>query len=570
MKSFVKLLSVILSICIIAGSASVISSAAEKSISFTVTTDTHLQAKANSSVPEQNAESEVNTEGMIDKDIFYYAAQQGQMNYESTAIIKSMLRNFEESDDEILLIAGDLTDGKRNSHLEMAQLLKETEQRSGKRILITVGNHDCDEKSDDVYIDINEFKEIYHDFGFDEAADTLDGTASYTAELSDGYRLIAIDSCIYGKDDGEINSKTLDWIKAEAEKAKADGVIPVAMMHHSILPHYYVQPMIGGYSSTADKLADMGINFVLTGHIHANDISSAVSKKGNMIYDVQTGSLITAPNAYKRVTLTGTKADIKTDYVTEIDTNDLPGGYSDAQLARINEDFSKYSEDFFEAGVCRWLNRYIGSADKLGKTLKLEKGSWAFNVLDKLLRNIGNALNTPIYDDGSTPGTADSIEEIAANAGFEIPASRYAMPYQAAARIMSAFFFGDEEKQLAGGETELLFACLKAVLAQALTDIAVKDAAELLFSVTGINIRDAIVGAKAKFYYSDLLAARLAEALILTLTDGLTSDLSAPSDLETSFDFAVRASEELVPLGFFEKILNFFRMLLAALGLIKA
>lgn len=557
-----KILCIILSMILIFGSVSVATAKEADKLKITVTTDTHLQAVEGNPLPEMNDETTEFTEGMIDKELYYYAAQQGQMNYESKAVIKAMLKDFENSDSRYLLIAGDLTNGKRNSHLEMAELLKECKERCGKKIFVIVGNHDCAKESSEDRINLAEFKEIYADFGFNDALVKSDFSASYTADLDDEYRLIAIDSCVYGVDDGELDEKEMEWVKEQAAKAKADGKKIIAMMHHSILPHFYVQPMIDNYSSLAETFSDCGINFVLTGHIHANDISSAKTKNGKTLYDVQTGSLIVSPNAYREIEISGDKFDITAKYVTAVDTNDLPDGYNESQIERIKTDFVGYSEDIFSSGICRWLNRYIGSAGKLGKTFKLEKGSFGYNLLDGILKNVGNALNTPIYDDGETPDKLDSIEEIAEAGGIDLPESEFIMPYQLAAKVYSAFYAGDEEKQLANGETDLLFLCLKAVILQTLNDLAFKDINALMESI-GLNTKDIAVSAKAKVYYSDLLATKLAEALIVSLTAGITSDLSDPADLDVTINLN-ESVQTLIPLTFFEKLLWFFRAFIAA------
>lgn len=557
-----KILCAVMAMLLVFGSVSVASARETDKLKITVAADTHLQALEGNSLPKMNEETTEFTEGMIDRELYYYAAQQGQMNYESNAIIKAMLKNFENSDSSYLLIAGDLTNGKRNSHLEMAQLLRECEERSGKRIFVIVGNHDCAKESTNERINLAEFKQIYADFGFSDALAVRSDSASYVADLNDEYRLFAIDSCIYGADDGEVDKAELEWVEEQADKAKTDGKKIIAMMHHSILPHFYVQPMIAGYEKLVDTFSNCGINFVLTGHIHANDISSARAKNGKTLYDVQTGSLITSPNAYREIEMSGEKFNISTKYVTSVDTNNLSAGYNESQIERINSDFSGYSRDIFSSGICRWLNRYIGSAGKLGKTLKLQKGSFGYNLLDGILKNVGNALNTPIYDNGETPDKLDSIEEIAKKGGVDLPKSEFIMPYQLAAKVYSAFYAGDEEKQLENGETDLLFLCLKAVILQTLNDLAFKDINDLGEAI-GLNMRDAQLSAKAKLYYSDLLATKLAQALIVSLTEGLTSDLSDPADLNVTVDLS-QSVDVLIPLTFFEKLIAFFKAFIAA------
>ena len=567
MKKFLKRsVAVILCIMLVAASL-VFASAKDKELKFTVASDTHFQCESDLAPLSNDPSAEKYISGMLNSDVYSYAAMQGQMDYESKAIVKKMLSDFASSDSEYLLIAGDLTCGKRQSHLELAELLGQAEKDSGKQIYVICGNHDCDKKADEKYIDIDEFKSIYADFGYSEALCRHESSGSYTVDLCDDYRLIAIDSCIYGKDNGEINDSVLGWIKEQAEAAKADGKKLIGMMHHSILPHFEVQPMIKKYSSLASTLADLGIKLMFTGHIHANDISSAQSKSGNVIYDIQTGSLICAPNAYRTVTVTDEKIDIKSSYVTSIDTNDLVKGYSEKQLALIKSDFASYAWGFYEAGICKYVNRYIGSAGKLGKTLKLTEGTLPYDELDKLLRKVGKALALDIYDDGSTPGVVDSIEEIAGLADYTLPKSDYKRPYQVAAKIMFSFYHGDEETVLGGNEVPLLYDCIKAALAYFVTDLTFgNNISELLIKLSDVDLRNENISVLSKINYADNAVSKLADALLLSLTDGLRADLCSPSDINVTIDGYGTAND--IENGFtinlfkkvFEKIFEIFNI----------
>nr|MCR5484330.1 metallophosphoesterase [Clostridiales bacterium] len=287
-----KIAAVILAV-ILAANPFLSSFAVGNELKIFVASDTHYQsAKDRSPLAEAD---EAFSEGMLDRDVFSYVSMQGQMNYESGAIMRAMLRAFSASDAPFLLIPGDLTCGKRASHEEFAAMLKETEENTGKKIFVIPGNHDTDDDDFEKYISINEFKKIYSDFGYGEALSSDDKSGCYTAELLNGYRLLAIDSNIYGKDNGKVDSSRLKWIKEQLKTAKNDGVKLIAMMHHSLLPHFEAQSMIPNYRSLATLLADSGVKYVFTGHLHANDITSSRSLKGNVIYDIQTGALITAP-----------------------------------------------------------------------------------------------------------------------------------------------------------------------------------------------------------------------------------------------------------------------------------
>lgn len=534
---------------------------------LTVAADTHFQCFTDLGDFPADPSQKSNTEGMLDKEVYYYTSTQGQMNYESYAIMKQLLASFVTGDDEYLLIAGDLTCGKRQSHIEYAQMLREAEKESGKEIFVICGNHDCDDNNLDRYIGIDEFKEIYADFGYNQALSCHADSGSYTADLSEKYRLIAIDSCIYGKDDGEINSSVMQWIREQAEAAKADGKELIGMMHHSILPHFYLQPMIDDYYTIAEQLADMGINLVFTGHIHANDISSAKTKSGNTIYDVQTGSLITSPNAFRHVAV-GDTVKITSEYITEINTDDLMDGYSPEQLRRIEESFSDYSYGFFEAGMCRWVNTFIGSAGKLGKVLKLDPDSPEYQELDRLLRIVGSSVNLPIYDDGSTPGELDSLEEIAASAGYILPESGYERVYQIVAALMGNFFHGDSGETSLDEETALLLDCIRAALAHCLVNLIAEGGLNNLLGYLNIELpKDRLVSEAARITCAQSIASELVTSVITPLLQGIADDYSEPDDINAELDLN-NVNSSLVnraSMNIFESIIRYFYRLFKAL-----
>jgi hypothetical protein len=138
--------------------------AAQTPLQIMVAADTHFQCTA-----DLGAFSDEYTEHLLNREVYGYASTQGQMPYESEAILAQMLEEFAASDAACLLIAGDLTCGKRQSHLRLAELLRQTEARSGKQIFVINGNHDCDAESSDNGISMEEFREIYADFGYTEA-----------------------------------------------------------------------------------------------------------------------------------------------------------------------------------------------------------------------------------------------------------------------------------------------------------------------------------------------------------------------------------------------------------------
>lgn len=516
-KHIRRTIALLLFICIASCSLSMAVGAADEPLLLTVAADTHYQCAADLSEP-----SDKYTEYMLDKETFGYASTQGQMPYESDAILRQMLSEFIASDSEYLLIAGDLTCGKRQSHLAFAAHLRQAEQQSGKHIYVIIGNHDCYAQSDETHISMQEFREIYADFGYNEALVCDTDSASYAVDLNDRYRLLAIDSCIYGEDEGRITQSVFRFIRSQVKRAAADGKELIAMMHHSLLPHYALQPMIPSWRFYAGWFAANGIQTVLTGHIHANDIASS-ELAGKTIYDIQTGALISSPNTYRTLTLYPDKTQVESHFITRIDTDLLPEYLTETQKAMLQEDFASYAKAYFESGVCKWMNRNLGSVDRLARWFKLKEGTTAYDAAQRVMSRLGAAVGQDIYDTGS----GRSIEETLRRYSISIEKSAYTKPYQIAAKIMYGFFHGDEDAIGNEADTRLLLRCVEGALLSAMQSESDPTALDALI---GSIVENA--AALPPSVAMRQCAEKTAFALVQTLADGFTEDYSAPEDLQ--------------------------------------
>ncbi|MBQ7598381.1 MAG: metallophosphoesterase [Clostridia bacterium] len=555
-----KILSGILTAVIFFACVPVVAFGGDTPLKITVAADTHFQCAA-----DLGDFSDVYTEYMLEPELYGYASTQGQMPYESEAILCEMLAEFTASDAECLLIAGDLTCGKRASHLAFAEYLRETEETSGKKIFVINGNHDCDAEGSDTGISMEEFREIYADFGYTEAVARHKDSASYAAELNGKYRLLAIDTCIYGEDEGRISANVFQWIKAQVKQAKADGKTPVAMMHHSLLPHYELQPMIDFWQFYAGWFADHGIQTVLTGHIHANDISSCVSDCGNTVYDIQTGALIASPNTYREITFSDDTVTVESRFITKIDPSLLPSQLTDAQRALLAEDFPAYARAYFENGVCKWMNRNLGSVNRLARWFRLKEGTSAYAAAEKLMKTVGAAVGQEIYDDGS----GCSIEAALLPFGITVPESDYRKPYQVAAKIMYGFFHGDEDAAGNEADVKLLLACLEGAVLTALKDGFSESSLRTLASA--LPGSELLTNKLATMPLSKLqreIAEKTALALLETLTGGFIDDYSTPEDLNVSLPSSVSGDATALHASIhaFRLVAEFFQRLFGIKG----
>lgn len=251
--------------------------------------------------------------------------------------LDGVLRNAVESGENYVLIPGDLTkDGELESHKALAERLERFEKETGIPVFVIPGNHDINNSNAVTFengykepaekTSPEQFREIYENLGYDMADSFFvpeegkkGGMLSYAVTLG-GYRLIAIDSCMYSEDngaegnehitDGRIADGLLEWIVDESENAVEQGLTPVAMQHHNLIPHMDIEEatlwkfVVQDWLRVAETYADAGLHYVFTGHLHSNDTVSHVNDNGETIYDILTPTLTGYPNYYKTIDFT--------------------------------------------------------------------------------------------------------------------------------------------------------------------------------------------------------------------------------------------------------------------------
>lgn len=105
---------------------------------------------------------------------------------------------------------------------------------------------------------------------------------------------------------GCFQSKSMDWLTKNNDFTKPNSdTIVIGQCHHSVLPHWGMEEeittgfIIYNWQEVADFLADYGMRYVYTGHMHANDTVSRVSFNGNQIIDMETSANVSVGSSYK-------------------------------------------------------------------------------------------------------------------------------------------------------------------------------------------------------------------------------------------------------------------------------
>lgn len=158
------------------------------------------------------------------------------------------------------------------------------------------------------------------------------GYFSYIARVKkeytndNGLTIIMLDTSIYSADSeekhrdnrenipGSINIEMLRWTVKKIDEAKKRKDMVIVVAHHAFLPNFRNQELAFApfiIKEWRDKfidedprinkktpieiLADSGVKFIFTGHLHENGTAKYTTEENNTIYDIQTGSTITYP-----------------------------------------------------------------------------------------------------------------------------------------------------------------------------------------------------------------------------------------------------------------------------------
>ena len=327
----------------------------------------------------------------------------GSLWMESEGMLESALAAFAQKAKttgmQYLLIPGDLTlDGELKGHKALAKRLERFEKETGIRVAVIPGNHDINntdgfdfssgKQKPAEMTSPAQFREIYENLGYDlpnmeqfqPKNGKLGGGLSYAADLDGGYRLIAIDSCKYSKDQSEkgdfkstggmIGKDLLRWIKAQIKAAIAAGKVPVGMIHHSLRLHHGLQKLTSGFliddaKHLCEALAGAGLRFVFSGHIHTSEIADYKAGNGAVLYDVATSSLADLDPTIREVAF---EASSPKDVTVQIKTSPADCVKSVTVNGRRQE--SPIGKASFEAMYHGDVRRFVGMAvDKyIGRT----------------------------------------------------------------------------------------------------------------------------------------------------------------------------------------------------------
>lgn len=463
-----KSLSIILSLTLVLCSCLVLTASAKNDsdeFGFAVASDTHYVH------PVKQAGTTLADEGWVTT----FNSESESLTNQSGFIIDEFLKECAENPKcQFVLITGDLATHGRDyvsEHEAVAAKFRKFEKETGKQVYVINGNHD---NAKDMPVDHKKFTEIYHEFGYDEALSTDEGTCSYSANLNDEYTLVALDTCDERYRVVPNNDITrMDWAVKQIKAAKKQGKKVIMIMHHNLLEHNPFQKLneknyvVNTPYSFAGLLADLGVKLVFSGHTHCNNVKSYTSFLGNTIYDFSMSSLGNFPAEYKYFNVTDSKISYETKKINHIDADKLAEvckGFSNEALEIMKNNLQAYTWSMSYKEYSEDLRENISP-----ETLGVEESSALYTKLKPVTDTIKEMSDTPIYGKGG-------IQEQAAAYGLEIPDSEYKTLNDAMTLAMLRCKIGDKRYNLNSNDFTVLirllaFTVRKSIAATADSDI---------------------------------------------------------------------------------------------------
>lgn len=212
------------------------------------------------------------------------------------------------------------------------------------------------------------------------------GAMTYIAARHDGlYTCIGLDVVQSNAEEGhvlggQVQNSTQLWLTKNAEflKPNANTVI-TGISHHSFLPHWsYEEQVTTGFivynwKEMSDFMADLGMRYIYTGHMHSNDTVSKISFNGNQLTDMESSANLSVESQVK---------------ITKIKFGSYGTSYAEKAMLSAYPNKKVYAEDLFDL---------IYASDKYGYVAKNKLGEF-LNYTDKSITDFSRYAQRRVYD----------------------------------------------------------------------------------------------------------------------------------------------------------------------------
>lgn len=336
---------------------------------------------------------------------------------------QALIDNAIKQKPDMLIVTGDLTlNGEKVSAEKLAELLKQLSDQ-GIKVFVIPGNHDVNdgwarkfvgdkqEKTD--AISIADFKEIFADCGYQGATNYDPNSLSYSVAVNQTYDFLFLDSNIYTEDGhqltrpttgGTIRGRTMNWAKKQLEKSRQAKKKTLVFMHHNLYPHNEMLSngfVLNNAEEFRQVLAGYQVQFVFSGHIHAQDIMTETIDE-QPITEIVSSSFAIAPQSYGVVNLTNTTFD----YQKKENNVDLWAKENNITNPDILN-YKKYMKEIF-----------VEDGRKLGYAQLIEAGMEDGKELDIAADFVGE-MNYRFFS-GNDYSSDEEVKQLKSEQGYQI------------------------------------------------------------------------------------------------------------------------------------------------------
>lgn len=286
----------------------------------------------------------------------------GKLMLDIETVTEAFVDGMIEERPDALILSGDLSfNGEYQSHVDLIEKLRRI-QDAGIPVLVLPGNHDIavsrtfrfeGEGYERVKnTSAEEFRELYHDFGYRQALSVDNFSGSYVYEVRRDLRLIMLDTNSYITN--LFPEKSLSWLEKQLKAAQKAGAGVITVSHQNILLHNNL--FSSGYRIANGielelLLKKYGVMANLSGHMHIQHFAE------DGIAEVLTSPLSLVPCRWGSLTWDGEGLSYEAKSV-DVAAWAEKQGLTDEHLLHF-ADFA--SESFYQNSYRQILDSYAAS-----------------------------------------------------------------------------------------------------------------------------------------------------------------------------------------------------------------
>lgn len=199
-------------------------------------------------------------------------------------ILDTILDEAANEKPDVLVLTGDITmNGEKLNHQELTEKLADLES-FGVQVLVIPGNHDINNTNASVYfgekaertqeVSVREFKELYSNFGWNQAVSRDEASFSYVYALRDDIWLMLLDTAQYEPRnlvEGMVRQETLLWMDENLQSAREKGAQVIVLGHHNLLSEstmFTEMCVLENGREVRELLESYQIPLYISGHLH--------------------------------------------------------------------------------------------------------------------------------------------------------------------------------------------------------------------------------------------------------------------------------------------------------------